>query len=373
MRPQLPQADRLLPYLCKIDSSRIYANHGPLASELECRLADLFGFTAGCVVCACSGTAALVGAILASVGRAKRDRPLALTPSFTFVATASALESCGYQPYLVDIDPVSWALDPERLVSHPLLNRVGVVVPVAPFGRPVAQAPWRAFTRTTGIKVVIDGAAAFDTVQTAPEIYLGDIPVAFSFHATKSFGAGEGGAVAATDIALLQRTTQALNFGFFEMRDSRTPSINGKMSEYHAAVGLAELDGWVEKQSALFSVIECYRRVTEEARLSDHLYVWPDISTSYVLFLCHEVDQAATVQECLSRSGIDFRLWYGTGLHRQTYFSDLAHDDLDVTDAIAPCGIGLPVAPDLAEASIHHVIVALTEGVRNAPVIHPIT
>src|SRR5215475_7865920 len=104
MRPQLPRADDLLPYLRAIDASRFYSNNGPLVTALERRLAEHFRLPAGGVVCIGSGTAAIVGAVLASAGRARAERPFALLPAFTFVATASAVEQCGYRPYLADVD-----------------------------------------------------------------------------------------------------------------------------------------------------------------------------------------------------------------------------------------------------------------------------
>src|SRR5579859_6230368 len=91
MRPLLPSADRLLPYLRRIDETRLYSNHGPLVLELERRLARHLQLDAG-VASANSGTSALIGAILAQVGFATKTRPLALMPAFTFVATALAAE-----------------------------------------------------------------------------------------------------------------------------------------------------------------------------------------------------------------------------------------------------------------------------------------
>ena len=140
LRPQLPGAERLLPYLRRIDSARIYSNWGPLAGELERRLAERLGVPADGFSSASSGTAALVGAILASAGRATPERPLALIPAFTFIATAAAVELCGYDPYLLDVDANSWMLDPDRVAAHPNLDHVGLVVPVALFGRPVPLA-----------------------------------------------------------------------------------------------------------------------------------------------------------------------------------------------------------------------------------------
>src|SRR5580704_1462408 len=181
MRPQLPLAERLLPYLRRIDQSRTYSNYGPLSRELEQRLANMLQLPAGGVVTgvvtASSGTTALIGAILASAGRGTPARPLALLPAFTFVATAAAVEQCGYTPYLADIDPDTWMLQPESLANHPELERIGVVVPVAPFGRPVPQHRWQVFARQTGISVVIDGAASFEPISDAADLFVGPLPV----------------------------------------------------------------------------------------------------------------------------------------------------------------------------------------------------
>src|SRR5207245_1695241 len=104
------------------------------------------------------------------------------------------------------------------------------VIPVAPFGRGLQQNAWRAFRQRTGVAVVIDGAASFEAFERDPQAGLGEVPVAFSFHATKSFACGEGGAVASTDLALVRDVMRALNFGFLNSRDSCSASINGKLS-----------------------------------------------------------------------------------------------------------------------------------------------
>src|SRR5678815_5661836 len=137
LRPLLPDADRLLPYLREIDRGRIYTNWGPLTSELERRVGGHLGLEENRVVSASSGTVALIGAILGSAGRARPDRPFALVPAFTFVATAIAVEQCGYQPYLVDVSSDTWLLDADQVIDHPLLSQTGLVVTVAAFGRPV--------------------------------------------------------------------------------------------------------------------------------------------------------------------------------------------------------------------------------------------
>ena len=364
LRPQLPSADRLLPYLRQIDSTRFYSNYGQLVQQLEQRLAEHLKLAQRSVASAASGTAALIGGILASAGRARPERNLAILPAYTFVATAVAAEQCGYQPYLADIDPDIWILDARRLIDHPQRDRIGMVIPVAPFGRAVPQSPWNVFTRETGIPVVIDGAASFEGISDDPGQYLGITPVALSFHATKSFATAEGGAVISTDLALCERAGLALNFGLGGTRDSATASINGKMSEYHAAVGLAELDGWTAKRAAFRNLSEMYQTLATAAGLGGRLVTAPDVAGCYVLFRCSSTDEARCVQDSLEQSSIGYRLWYGLGMHQQTYFTGLPRDDLATTNHIAPLVLGLPVATDLTEAAVTRVIRALARGCR---------
>jgi dTDP-4-amino-4,6-dideoxygalactose transaminase len=366
LRPLLPRAERLLPYLRRIDETRIYSNHGPLSGELERRLAKRLRLPRGGLACASSGTDALIGAILAVAGRATPERPLAMIPAFTFAATAAAVELCGYQPYLADVDADSWILDPEKLQQHRERDRIGIVVPVAPFGRPVPQQPWRRFHAVTGTPVVIDGAASIAGLADRPDIFLGEIPVAISFHATKAFATGEGGAVATHEVELAQRAAQALNFGIRDIRDCRMPSTNGKMSEYHAAVGLAELDGWPEKLAALNDLARRYRWHMDAAGLADRLYTAPDIAPNYVLFRCRDTAEAERVSASLSRNHIDFRLWYGRGLQHETYNRGLARDNLAVVEGLAPCLLGLPVAPDLPEDGIARAVASISAPLRES-------
>ncbi len=364
LRPLLPAAERLLPYLQRIDASRVYTNHGRLLAELETRLAVSLALPRGGLAGAGSGTAAIVGAIFAAAGRATAQKPLALMPGFTFVATAVAAEQCGYTPYFADIDAATWLLDPAALSDHPVLARIGVVIPVAALGRPVPQAPWAEFSRRTAIPVVIDGASSFDRITPAPAAYLGSVPVALSFHASKAFGMGEAGGVACTDLALMENAVQAMNFGFRTARDSLGPSINGKMSEYHAAVGLAACDTWPQKQAALQNVIELYAEAFADRGLASHFIGAPAASLSYAIFQAESASQAQALQASLRAEAIDTRLWYGTGLHRQTHYAGATRDPLPVTERIAACLIGLPMAPDLPTAQIRRVATEIAAALK---------
>ncbi len=363
-RPALPSADRLLPYLRRIDAARIYTNWGPLATEFERRLATHFDLPEHSVVSASSGTAAIVGAVLAAAGRATPARPLAIVPAMTFVATAIAVEQCGYRPYFVDVDATSWLLDPERVGQHALLDQVGLVVPVAAFGKPVFLEACQSFQQRTGIPVVVDGGASFEAVSDAPNRYLGAIPVALSFHATKSFSTGEGGCIITTDNRFATNATRALNFGFHGTRNSTAPSTNGKMSEYHAAVGLAELDNWPQKCRMFADVAKRYRRQFEAAQLSDQFIGAPTVAGCYALFRAANARESDSLQEGLSASDIEHRLWYGHGLGQQRYFQEAPRDQLVTTESIARLLIGLPMATDLSDDDVGRIVHALAETTR---------
>jgi hypothetical protein len=88
------------------------------------------------------------------------------------------------------------------------------------------------------------------------------------------------------------------------------------MSEYHAAVGLAELEGWAAKQSALQSVVDGYRRCMTEARLSDRVIAAPDVSLSYVLFRCRDAAEAKETESTLDRRDVGWRVNAGSKMHR---------------------------------------------------------
>jgi dTDP-4-amino-4,6-dideoxygalactose transaminase len=291
---------------------------------------------------------------------------LALLPALTFVATASAVEQCGYRVHLADISPDDWMLDARALHHHPLLDQIGLVLPVAAHGRPVIHEPWLDFRRQVHIPIVIDGAASFEGIAARRSRVVSDIPVALSFHATKAFATGEGGAVVTTDSALATSVTRSLNFGFHEDRRSRGASTNGKMSEYHAAVGLAELDAWLAKQKRLRGVADTYRKQMGDAGLSSRLFTAPDIASCYVLYRSEGVREATCVAEALAAGNIGFRSWYGGGVHSQPHYEGVSHDPLPVTDHIAPLLIGLPVAPDLSVADVTRVVAAVERGVRQA-------
>ena len=360
-KPMLPRGKHLLPYLDSVDAGRVYSNRGPLVSRLEERLADCLTGIKESVVTASSGTAALQAAILAVAGRAAARKPLALMPGYTFSATAFAAQAAGYEPWFCDLAPGEWRLRPEGVLANAPLGRAGVVIPVAPFGELPAQQEWSAFQHQIGIPVVIDAAASFEAIRHNAVYALGDVPLALSFHATKSFSTAEGGAIVWADRDGLVRAAQAMNFGMIYTRASRSAGFNGKLSEYHAAIGLAGLDALDEKQAMRQSTLALYHREAAASGLAGRLVLPPEIAPCYALFRADTGQEARSVVQALERRGIETRFWYGKGVQAEPYFMAQGAFALPETEKMAMRIVGIPIADDMAEHNVKRIMEALSE------------
>jgi dTDP-4-amino-4,6-dideoxygalactose transaminase len=257
-------------------------------------------------------------------------------------------------------------LDPKALAERDDLDGVGAVVTVSPFGAPVDGAAWDEFTNRTGIPVVIDAAAAFDTVARIPSSRPGRSPVMISLHATKAFGVGEGGLVLSTDDDVMQRFHQICNFGIWNYPEGQILGYNGKLSEYHAAVGLAGLDSWESRRACLVELTAKYRTA-----LNGHsaLALSPDYGNGWVSCYCNvRVKQrAAPVIDRLHEQGIATRRWWLSGVHAQRAYRDFSRDPLPATEALGESVFGLPFFHDITDAQVSRVLEALDAALSVRP------
>lgn len=348
LRPRMPRVDALIPYLRRIDERRIYSNFGPLVSELEARLAQRLGVDRSCLVTVANGTAGLTLALQAVI---EEPQGYCLIPSWTFVATAHAVSAAGLTPFLVDVDEGSWALTPE--IARDALTRIdgpiAAVMPVAPFGAPMDTEAWDRFTAETGVPVVIDAAAGHDTVRA------GTSPAAVSLHATKILGAGEGGYVVCRRPDVILRIKQRSNFGFYGTRDARLPGTNAKMSEYHAAVGLASMDAYVRDIEGFRAVAAAYReRLTRLQRVGFQAGFGSEWCGSVCVARFYGADRQRITSR-LEAVGIGSRAWWGTGVHAQTAFAELPRLPLPVTEMLAQETLGLPYFVDMTSTDVERV------------------
>jgi dTDP-4-amino-4,6-dideoxygalactose transaminase len=373
-KPLLPSAADLMRYLRQIDDNRWYTNHGPLVGSFEKRLADLCGVSADCVVTSSNATTALTQTLLAVVGRPEgRKDAYCITPSWTFAATAAAIDAAGLTPYFADVAAPTWALDCDHV--HRLLYRlrerghhVRAVMPVAPFGAPIDMKAWIDFQSNTKTPVVVDAAASFDAVTQCTGRIGNSIPTIVSLHATKAFGVGEGSFVVVGDSALAKRIRAWGNFGFLGSREANVRGLNGKMSEITAAVGLSVLDHWKDVRSEWEEMTRHFIRRTREHAFLESV---PLMDTSWVASygLVRFANSSVKLEEMvriLNLSGIETRRWWGKGCHRQPAYEDCPRESMEVTESLASTVLGLPFWRGLGVKGIDQVFSALVDATRSA-------
>jgi dTDP-4-amino-4,6-dideoxygalactose transaminase len=356
-RPLLPQAEALLPYLRQIDERRTYTNFGPQVRALETRLALHYKVPAGSVVTVANAT---LGLTLALQAQNPRRGSFCLMPAWSFAASAHAAVAAGLRPHFIDVDPVTGVLQPEAVqeaMAQLPAGRVGAVMPVAPFGYPVDMAAWDRFYEQTQIPVVVDAAAAFDSLVP------GRVPAVVSLHATKIMGAGEGGFIVARDKALVVEIERRSNFGFMGGREARVAATNAKLNEYNAVVGLASLDNWAETRAQFVAIAQTYakllRRLPGVVPQPGFGTNW--VSTTMVVEFGPEHPQTDDIVNGLAVAGIATRRWWCRGLHEEDAFSECTSQDLPVTSRLAKATLGLPCFIDMTRQDITRVCTSLAE------------
>jgi dTDP-4-amino-4,6-dideoxygalactose transaminase len=357
LRPRLPRAETLAPYLRRIDEAGWYTNAGPLHEALRERLGAHFGLAGGNVTLTANGT---LGLTLALQAQQPAPGSLCLMPSWTFVATAHAVRQAGLEPFFVDVDPESWALSPTQalLQAAGAPGPVGAVVVVAPFGAPLDVVAWDRFREASGLAVAIDAAAGFDSLKP------GAVPAMVSLHATKAMGIGEGGVVVTTDASLAQEIGARTRFGFRGERLATVDATNAKLTEYAAAIGHAALDAWPQTRAAWLALRALYERALSGLpglALSPRL-TGVASSTLMVVGRGDSQDLAAALAE----QGIASQAWWGNGCHRHPPFRRCARASLPVTENLAERSLGLPFHLDMGEREVERVAAALGRAQRRA-------
>ncbi len=354
-RPRLPPANAIQPYLRQIDTNAWYSNHGPLAKAFQVRLAENWGVPDQSVALLSNATAALTLAITAS-GARRGTR--CVMPSWTFVATACAVHQAGLIPHFVDVRADTWSPDPDVVEAIAQQHDVGAIVVVSPFGASLESDRWDALQQNTGIPVIIDAAAAFDTIRADGPMRLGACPMIVSLHATKVFGIGEGGALLSRDIDIVDRVRRLAQFGFLGTREAQLPGLNAKLSEYAAAVGLAGLDSWQEARARWNVVTEAYLHQLDHTAVQASPGFGNHFVTSTLSVLWPDANPAIKAE--LAGAGIDTLRWWGPGCHAQPSFRHCPAEPMPVTNDLAARTIGLPFWQDMTRNQIEAVCLAVS-------------
>lgn len=232
-KPFLPPREEYEQYLSGIWKRDWLTNMGPLSNDLELKLKKHLKIKH--LLYVNSGTTALQMAIKA-LGLTGEI----ITTPFSFVATTSSIVWEGCQPVFVDIDKDTLNLDPARIEAA-ITDDTSAILATHVYGNPCDVEAIEKIADKHHLKVIYDGAHAFGVEVSGRSIFeYGDISIC-SLHATKLYHSTEGGLIVTKEPDLLKKLAYMRNFGFNGPEAFAALGINGKNSEFHAAMGLVNL------------------------------------------------------------------------------------------------------------------------------------
>ncbi len=229
-RPNVLQRELFLKRVEEILDRNWLTNNGPVVREFEHTVAEYLGVK-HCIA-VCNATIGLELAI-----RAAGLKGEVIVPSYTFVATAHALQWQEITPVFADIDPRTHTLDPAAIERHITPRTTGIIATHL-WGQACDVDPIAEIARKHGLQLLFDAAHAFGSTYKGQRVGNFGCAEIFSFHATKFLNSFEGGAIATNDDGLAQRIRLMKNFGFKGFDNVVYIGTNGKMTEVCAAMGL---------------------------------------------------------------------------------------------------------------------------------------
>jgi dTDP-4-amino-4,6-dideoxygalactose transaminase len=232
-RPFLPPQEEYNKYLQGIWKRQWLTNMGPLASDLEMKLKE--HLSVNHLLFVANGTIGLQMAI-----KALDLKGELITTPFSFVATTSSIVWEGCKPVYVDIDKDSLNIDPTK-IEQAITENTSAILATHVYGNPCDVIAIERIAQKHNLKVIYDGAHAFGVSVNGKSIFdYGDVSIC-SLHATKLYHSIEGGIIMTKDPVLLKKIAYMRNFGFNGPEAFAELGLNGKNSEFHAAMGLVNL------------------------------------------------------------------------------------------------------------------------------------
>jgi len=232
--PFLPPLEEYEKYLKNIWQRQWLTNMGPLASELEMKLKEHLKLKH--LLFVTNGTVALQMAI-----KALNLKGEIITTPFSFVATTSSIVWEGCQPVFVDIDPESLNIDATKIEAA-ITEKTTAILATHVYGNPCDVTVIENIANKHNLKIIYDAAHAFGVQVNGRSVFeYGDISIC-SLHATKLYHSIEGGLLITKEPDLLKKLAYIRNFGFNGPDAFAELGINGKNSEFHAAMGLVNLE-----------------------------------------------------------------------------------------------------------------------------------
>ncbi len=337
---------------------------GPAVAAFE---RDFSAALGGCeVVGVNSGTSALHLALLAlDIGAGDE----VITTPLTFIASAAAIAYCGARPVFVDVDPVTWTLDPARIAAA-ITPKTKAVMPVHLHGRSADMDAILAVCAAHGVPVVEDAAQAHSTTCNGrPAGTLGRVG-GFSFYPGKNLGAyGEAGALVTRDKDIAAKARLLRDWGAVEKYRHVTLGYNYRMDGIQGAVlgvKLKHLASWTAAR----------RRLAEryDAALAGLDVLRPKLDPGhtwhvYAIGLPGGSARRDLVRQALKAQGVETGIHYPIPVHLQEAFSSLGHrrGDFPVSERLADSFLSLPIYPELTDDQLAEVVARLGAACAEYP------
>jgi dTDP-4-amino-4,6-dideoxygalactose transaminase len=351
VRPAAPELARVTEIL-HTSWQRGALTNGPLVAEFERRTAALLEVPHVVAVSSCTTGLMLALRALGMTGDV-------LMPSFTFSASAHAVAWNGARPRFAECDPASFQLDLDDARAR--LDGAGGIVATHVFGAPCAPAAVEELARSAGIPLVFDAAHAFGARSNGTAIGgFGDAEV-FSLTPTKPLVAGEGGLVATRRADVADAVRIGRDYANPGDYDTRFVGLNGRMSELHAAVGLASLESYAANQARRFEIVDRYCAGLDPIPGVRVQHVDAADTSSWKDFTV-AIDPAGfgigrdALRAVLTAEGVDTRTYFDPPVHRQRSYLGVAREPLPVTEAVSAAVLSLPVYPALGDDTVDEIV-----------------
>jgi UDP-2-acetamido-2-deoxy-ribo-hexuluronate aminotransferase len=331
-------------------------------AELETRLAKYVGVK-HCIG-ASSGTDTLLIALMA-LGIGQDDE--VITSPFTFIATGEMIALAGARCAFVDIDPVTYNLDP-ALLERAITAKTKAIMPVSLYGQCADFDAINAIARRHNLPVIEDGAQSFGAAYRGKRSCGISTIGSTSFFPSKPLGAyGDGGALFTDDDHLAKLMREIRVHGQDRRYHHPRLGLNGRLDTLQAAILLAKLDIFDDEVAARARIGARYSEMIGSAIPS---IVTPRLAsgcTSVYAQYTVEVPQREKVEAAMKARGIPTAVHYPIPLHLQPVFANLNYraGDFPASERAGERVLSLPMHPYLSEADQDRVVQALKEAVRD--------
>jgi dTDP-4-amino-4,6-dideoxygalactose transaminase len=322
---------------------------GPRTAKFEERFAQVCGVKHA--IATANGTTALHIALLAhDIGPGDE----VITTPFTFIASANSILFTGAKPVFVDVEADTFNIDP-ALIEKAVTPRTRAILPVHLYGYVCDMDALRSIADRHGLKIIEDACQAVGATykgRKAGSFGTG----AFSLYATKNVMSGEGGMITTDDDALAERCRLLRNHGMKRRYYHDLLGYNFRMTDVHAAIGLAQLDRLAEftekrRANAAYFNARIESVITPKVK-EGYGHVWHQ----YTVRVDHGRDRDAAVKQ-LNDAGIGTGIFYPVPAHQQDYMREAAGDvRLPVAEQLAREVISLPVHPLLTQDDLNQIV-----------------